>query len=143
MLIEICKERGLFELLRDGEFRDRDSLIAQLNANAGAFAVALDALADAGVLERRGELYRATGAAPAVDDDAAASALTAAELRALLVVGFCGGFTTFSTFTYETVGLIEGGDYARATIYVLASVAICILATFAGMAAMGAVRTNG
>jgi CrcB protein len=68
---------------------------------------------------------------------------TSPELRALLVVGFCGGFTTFSTFSYETVGLIAGGDYARAATYVLASVVICILATFAGMAAMGAMRTNG
>jgi CrcB protein len=68
---------------------------------------------------------------------------TSPELRALLVVGFCGGFTTFSTFTYETVGLIDGGNYARATIYVLASVTICLLATFAGMAAMSAVRANG
>jgi fluoride exporter len=68
---------------------------------------------------------------------------TSPELRALLVVGFCGGFTTFSTFSYETVGLIEGGDYARAATYVVASVVICILATFGGMAAMGAMRTNG
>jgi CrcB protein len=68
---------------------------------------------------------------------------TSPELRALLVVGFCGGFTTFSTFSYEAVGLIEGGDYARATTYVVASVVTCILATFAGMAAMGAMRTNG
>ncbi|HEY0528680.1 MAG TPA: fluoride efflux transporter CrcB [Gemmatimonadaceae bacterium] len=68
---------------------------------------------------------------------------TSPELRALLVVGFCGGFTTFSTFSYEAVGLIEGGDYARAASYVVASVVICILATFAGMAVMGAVRTNG
>ncbi|HEY0529300.1 MAG TPA: CrcB family protein, partial [Gemmatimonadaceae bacterium] len=68
---------------------------------------------------------------------------TSSELRALLVVGFCGGFTTFSTFSYETVGLIEGGDYARAASYAAASVVICILATFAGMAAMGAMRTNG
>jgi CrcB protein len=68
---------------------------------------------------------------------------TSPEVRALLVVGFCGGFTTFSTFTYETVGLIEGGNYGRAATYVVASVVICILATFAGMATMGAVRTNG
>jgi CrcB protein len=68
---------------------------------------------------------------------------TSPELRALLVVGFCGGFTTFSTFSYETVGLLEGGDYARAATYVLASVTVCILATFAGMAAMSAVRANG
>jgi CrcB protein len=68
---------------------------------------------------------------------------TSPELRALLIVGFCGGFTTFSSFSYETVGLIEGGNYARAATYVVASVVICIVATFAGMAAMGAMRTNG
>ncbi len=58
------------------------------------------------------------------------------ELRALLIVGFCGGFTTFSTFSAETFGLIEGGEYARAAGYVILSVALCLVATFAGMAAM-------
>lgn len=61
-----------------------------------------------------------------------------AELRALLVVGFCGGFTTFSTFSFEAVGLIEGGEYARAATYVMASVVLCLLATMAGMAALTA-----
>ena len=65
---------------------------------------------------------------------------TSAELRALLIVGFCGGFTTFSTFSFETVGLIEGGEYARAATYVLGSAVLCIMATFAGMATVGAVR---
>jgi fluoride exporter len=58
------------------------------------------------------------------------------ELRALLIVGFCGGFTTFSTFSAETLGLIEGGEYGRAAGYVILSVALCLIATFAGMAAM-------
>ena len=57
-------------------------------------------------------------------------------LRALLVVGFCGGFTTFSAFSMEAVGLIEGGEYARATAYIALSVVLCVTATFAGMSAM-------
>ena len=61
---------------------------------------------------------------------------TSPELRAFLIVGFCGGFTTFSTFSAETLGLIEGGEYARATGYVILSVVLCLAATFTGMAAM-------
>jgi len=58
------------------------------------------------------------------------------ELRALLIVGFCGGYTTFSTFSADTIGLIEGGEYARASGYVVLSVGLCLSATLAGMIAM-------
>ncbi|HEY4735011.1 MAG: fluoride efflux transporter CrcB [Gemmatimonadaceae bacterium] len=58
------------------------------------------------------------------------------ELRALLVVGFCGGFTTFSTFSAETIGLAEGGEYARAASYVILSLGLCLTATLAGMTIM-------
>jgi CrcB protein len=61
---------------------------------------------------------------------------TSPELRALLIVGFCGGFTTFSTFSGETLALIEGGEYGRAAGYVVLSVGLCLVATFAGMSAM-------
>jgi CrcB protein len=65
------------------------------------------------------------------------------ELRALLIVGFCGGFTTFSTFSAETLGLIEGGEYGRATGYVILSVALCLAATFTGMTAMRLLAGTG
>jgi fluoride exporter len=60
---------------------------------------------------------------------------TTPALRAALTVGLCGGFTTFSTFSLETVALMEGGLYGRAAGYVLASVTLSIFATFAGFAA--------
>lgn len=63
------------------------------------------------------------------------------EMRALLTTGFCGGYTTFSTFSYETATLLEGGQYGRAATYVLLSVGVSLLATFAGFALAGAALT--
>ncbi len=65
------------------------------------------------------------------------------ELRALLIVGFCGGYTTFSTFSAETLGLIEGGEYGRAAGYVTLSVVLCLTATLMGMAAMRLLSGTG
>jgi len=57
------------------------------------------------------------------------------ELRAALVTGFCGGFTTFSAFSLESAGLMEGGEYGRAAAYIVLSAVLSIVATFAGIAA--------
>jgi len=65
------------------------------------------------------------------------------ELRALLIVGFCGGFTTFSTFSAETLGLVEGGEYGRAAGYVVLSVTLCLAATLAGMTTMRVLLGTG
>jgi fluoride exporter len=54
--------------------------------------------------------------------------------RAAMITGFCGGFTTFSAFSLETVGLLRGGEYGRAAAYVVLSVTLSILATFSGFA---------
>jgi CrcB protein len=67
----------------------------------------------------------------------------APDLRAFLIVGFCGGFTTFSTFSADTLGLIEGGEYGRATGYVVLSVGLCLLATLAGMTTMRLIAGTG
>ncbi|GGF78999.1 putative fluoride ion transporter CrcB [Paenibacillus albidus] len=47
--------------------------------------------------------------------------------------GFCGGFTTFSTFGYETMQLLERKKLAGAAVYVGASVAVGLLAAWAGL----------
>jgi CrcB protein len=54
------------------------------------------------------------------------------EVRAMLTTGFCGGYTTFSTYSYETAVLLEEGQFGRAAAYSLASVLLAVLATFAG-----------
>jgi len=56
------------------------------------------------------------------------------EWRMFLATGFCGGFTTFSTFSYESTQLINNGEYLYLALYISASVIIGVLATFAGIA---------
>lgn len=60
------------------------------------------------------------------------------DLRAMLIVGFCGGFTTFSAFSLEVVGLAQGGEWLRALAYVGASTGLCLAGTAAGFALMRA-----
>jgi CrcB protein len=56
------------------------------------------------------------------------------EVRAFLTIGFCGGYTTFSTFSYETMALLEDGEWSRAGVYITASVLLSLVATFLGLA---------
>ncbi len=58
-------------------------------------------------------------------------------IRLLIIVGFCGGYTTFSSFSLQTLELIRAGHPVAASINVLLSVAICLAATIAG-ASVGA-----
>lgn len=63
------------------------------------------------------------------------SAAIAPEVRAMLTIGFCGGYTTFSSFSYESIRLIEDGQAGRAFVYVALSVLLCLGGTAMGIVA--------
>jgi len=56
------------------------------------------------------------------------------EWRLFFITGICGGFTTFSTFSYDGVYLLKTGSYLSFIIYVFGSLALGLLATIAGVA---------
>ncbi len=62
----------------------------------------------------------------------------APSTRVFLVVGICGGYTTFSTFSLDVVTLVNRGEYVAAGAYILASVAVSIAALYAGLHLMRA-----
>ena len=55
------------------------------------------------------------------------------EWRMAITIGFFGGFTTFSSFTWEAVKMLEDGEWMRASIYVGTSVVAGLLLTLAGI----------
>jgi len=59
-------------------------------------------------------------------------AILSQEWRHTIMIGFLGAFTTFSTFSIETLHLFQGGHYQTALIYSLVSVTLCVLAVLVG-----------
>ncbi len=56
------------------------------------------------------------------------------DLRIFLMTGVCGGFTTFSAFSLQTLELIQAGDVVPAMGYAIGSVVLCVIATYAAWA---------
>jgi CrcB protein len=54
------------------------------------------------------------------------------DVRIFLMTGICGGFTTFSAFSLQTLELIQSGDVVPAAGYILGSVTLCLLAVWGG-----------
>ncbi len=65
---------------------------------------------------------------------ATGSALVSPELRGGLTIGFCGAFTTMSTFSYESMRLVWDGEYWYAGLYLGGTILGCLAAVVAGTA---------
>jgi CrcB protein len=57
------------------------------------------------------------------------------DVRQFVTIGLCGGYTTFSSFSYQTLTLAQDGQYMRAGVNVVASVVLCLGAVWLGFAA--------
>lgn len=64
-----------------------------------------------------------------------APSASTAGFRAFATIGFCGGFTTFSTFSFEVARFLEQGQYGRAAGYAGLSAGLSVAAIFAGYGA--------
>lgn len=54
------------------------------------------------------------------------------DIRIFLMTGICGGFTTFSAFSLQTLELLQSGDVVPAFGYAIGSVVLCVIATYCG-----------
>jgi len=64
--------------------------------------------------------------------------IESAFARQFLMVGLCGGYTTFSAFSLQTLSMLQAGDVARAGLNVAASVVLCVAAAGLGFTAAAA-----
>jgi CrcB protein len=64
------------------------------------------------------------------------------SLRIAATIGFMGAFTTFSTFSYETVSYLQDGAWLLASLNILLNLALCLSATLLGMA-LGRITAGG
>lgn len=60
-----------------------------------------------------------------------ANAMISPEMRLLLTTGFCGGLTTFSTFSFETINLLKDNEYYYAGLNIISNVVLTLLAVVA------------
>ena len=66
--------------------------------------------------------------------------LVPGDVRQFVLVGFCGGYTTFSSFSLQTLNLAQEGEFARAGLNIVLSVVLCLVSVWLGHVAATAVN---
>ncbi|HEY3887806.1 MAG TPA: fluoride efflux transporter CrcB [Caulobacteraceae bacterium] len=66
--------------------------------------------------------------------------LVAADIRQFVMIGLCGGYTTFSSFSLQTLNLVQEGDILRAGANIGGSVVLCLVAVWLGYVAAAALN---
>ena len=61
--------------------------------------------------------------------------LVPGDVRQFVTIGLCGGYTTFSSFSLQTLSLAQDGEYVRAGLNIVGSVVLCLLAVWIGYVA--------
>jgi CrcB protein len=61
--------------------------------------------------------------------------IVSGDMRQFVMVGICGGYTTFSSFSLQTLSLAQDGEYARASLNIVLSVILCLASVWLGHAA--------
>ncbi len=61
------------------------------------------------------------------------AACTSGDWKLMLTVGLCGGFTTYSTFSAQSLEMLRSGNFINAGAYILGTVVLCLLFVWAGM----------
>jgi CrcB protein len=70
--------------------------------------------------------------------------LVSGDMRQFVMVGICGGYTTFSSFSLQTLSLAQDGEYVRASANIVASVVLCLASVWVGhVAAMSLNAVKG
>jgi fluoride exporter len=77
-----------------------------------------------------------------VQEVALSTLLIPETLRLVLAVGVMGGFTTYSSFSYETIRLLEAGSWMVATLYLVLTTALCLGCCVAGLS-LGRIMVEG
>ena len=61
------------------------------------------------------------------------AAYTSGDWKLMLTVGLCGGFTTYSTFSAQSLEMLRSGNYLSASVYIVGTVLLCLLFVWVGV----------